>query len=197
MSGPQTRAKAASQPKAPEKELSPVEYLLDKYKELEILHRELEQNSKSAIMGLERQISILTDRISALEDDESDDEGPKEVDKPPAGAPATAAPLDPSRVSGSATAPPGPSAAPVAHGIPAGIPGPVISEGMNNISDIIQRGLASELTKKALAFPEAARLRGVSNYEQWLQALKIVLKAYGLEGLVGSSGGFDMLNPQI
>ena len=35
-----------------------------------------------------------------------------------------------------------------------------------NFKGLIKKGLASELTKKALSFPKSARLKGISNYKQ-------------------------------
>ena len=54
---------------------------------------------------------------------------------------------------------------------------------------LIKKGLASELTKKALSFPESARLKGISNYEQWYKALRLTFKAYNLEGLLNDING--------
>ena len=66
-----------------------------------------------------------------------------------------------------------------------------------DLQGVIQKGLASELTKKALSFPESARLQGISNYEQWFQALKILFRAYNLENLLVNTDGFNQQNSQI
>ena len=48
----------------------------------------------------------------------------------------------------------------------------------HDFESLIEKGLASELTKKALSFPESARLKGISNYEQWYKALRLTFRAY-------------------
>ena len=62
---------------------------------------------------------------------------------------------------------------------------------------LIEKGLASELIKKALFFPESARLKGISNYEQWYKALRLTYRAYNLEGLLDDISGFTIINSQI
>ena len=56
---------------------------------------------------------------------------------------------------------------------------------------LIKKGLTNELTKKALSFPELARLKGISNYKQWYKALRLTFKAYNLEGLLNDINGFN------
>ena len=75
-------------------------------------------------------------------------------------------------------------------------PAPQSEPEDNSIEHTMHKGLANEVSKKALSFPESAQLKGASNYEQWLQALKIVLRAYSLDGFLGSKLGFNMLNSQ-
>ena len=56
---------------------------------------------------------------------------------------------------------------------------------------LIEKGLTNELTKKALSFLKLARLKGISNYEQWYKALKLTFRAYNLEGLLNDINGFN------
>ena len=60
----------------------------------------------------------------------------------------------------------------------------------------MDKGLASKFAKKALTFPKSSRLRGVFNYEQWLQALKLVLKANNLSDYFKNKEKFHQLSPQ-
>ena len=62
---------------------------------------------------------------------------------------------------------------------------------------LIEKGLASELTKKALSFPESARLKGISNYKQWYKALRLTFRAYNLKGFLNNINGFSIINSQI
>ena len=48
----------------------------------------------------------------------------------------------------------------------------------HDFKGLIEKGLANELTKKALSFPKSARLKGISNYKQWYKALRLTFKAY-------------------
>ena len=61
----------------------------------------------------------------------------------------------------------------------------------HDFKGLIKKGLASELTKKALSFFKSARLKGISNYEQWYKALRLIFKAYNLEGLLDDISGFS------
>ena len=82
----------------------------------------------------------------------------------------------------------GPSIAPVTD---------MKSSGSSSIAtDVMEKGLVSEFAKKALTFPESSRLKGVANYEQWLQALKLVLKANNLDGYFEKREMFTSLSPQ-
>ena len=67
----------------------------------------------------------------------------------------------------------------------------------HNFKGLIEKGLTSELTKKALSFPESARLKGISNYKQWYKALRLTFRAYNLEGLLNDINGFSIQNSQI
>ena len=67
----------------------------------------------------------------------------------------------------------------------------------HDFKGLIEKGLTSELTKKALSFPESARLKGISNYEQWYKALRLTFKAYNLEGFLNDINGFNTTNSQI
>ena len=67
----------------------------------------------------------------------------------------------------------------------------------HDFEGLIEKGLASELTKKALSFPESARLKGISNYEQWYKALRLTFRAYNLEGFLDDISGFSTTNSQI
>ena len=60
-----------------------------------------------------------------------------------------------------------------------------------DLQGVIQKGLAGELTKKALFFPKSAHLQGILNYKQWYQALKVLFKAYNLENLLVNTEGFN------
>ena len=62
---------------------------------------------------------------------------------------------------------------------------------------LIEKGLASKLTKKALSFLKSARLKEISNYEQWYKALRLTFKAYNLEGFLNNINGFSTTNSQI
>ena len=67
----------------------------------------------------------------------------------------------------------------------------------HNFKGLIKKGLTNELTKKALSFPKSARLKGISNYEQWYKALRLTFKAYNLEGFLNDINGFNTTNSQI
>ena len=67
----------------------------------------------------------------------------------------------------------------------------------HNFEGLIEKGLTSELTKKALSFLESACLKGISNYKQWYKALRLTFKAYNLEGLLNDINGFSTQNSQI
>ena len=67
----------------------------------------------------------------------------------------------------------------------------------HNFEGLIKKGLASELTKKALSFPKSARLKGISNYEQWYKTLRLTFKAYNLEGFLNDITSFNTTNSQI
>ena len=67
----------------------------------------------------------------------------------------------------------------------------------HNFKGLIKEGLTSELTKKALSFPESARLKGISNYKQWYKALRLTFRAYNLEDLLNDINGFSTQNSQI
>jgi hypothetical protein len=56
----------------------------------------------------------------------------------------------------------------------------------NPISPIRSDGptFSKDLTKRVYAFPEGSRLTGFGNYEQWLQALSIQLRALGLAAFI-------------
>ena len=86
-----------------------------------------------------------------------------------------------------------------AQGSSQGGPSTVRPEPVNQtpIKEAIEKGLASELTKKALSFPESARLQGVSNYEQWQQALRLTLRAYEFENLLEDPEGFSSHTSQV
>ena len=64
----------------------------------------------------------------------------------------------------------------------------------HNFKGLIKKRLASELTKKALFFPESARLKGISNYKQWYKALRLTFRVYNLEGLLNDINGFSTQN---
>ena len=87
---------------------------------------------------------------------------------------------------------PGPSK-PLSRPIKAPKPEP----SAHNFKGLIKKGLASELTKKALSFPESARLKGISNYEQWYKTLRLTFRAYNLKGLLNDINGFNTTNSQI
>ena len=74
-------------------------------------------------------------------------------------------------------------------------PKPEISA--HDFEGLIEKRLASELTKKALSFPESARLKGISNYEQWYKALRLIFRAYNLESFLNDINGFSTTNSQI
>ena len=59
---------------------------------------------------------------------------------------------------------------------------------------LLKKGLASELTKKALFFPELARLKGILNYKQWYKALRLTFTVYNLEGFLKNINGFSTIN---
>ena len=61
----------------------------------------------------------------------------------------------------------------------------------HNFKSLIKKRLTSELTKKALSFPKLARLKEISNYEQWYKALKLTFKAYNLKGLLNDINSFN------
>ena len=67
----------------------------------------------------------------------------------------------------------------------------------HNFKGLIKKGLASELTKKALSFPKSDRLKGISNYKQWYKTLRLTFKAYNLEGLLNDINSFNTQNSQI
>ena len=67
----------------------------------------------------------------------------------------------------------------------------------HNFKGLIKKRLTSKLTKKALSFPESARLKGISNYKQWYKALRLTFKAYNLKGLLNNINGFNTQNSQI
>ena len=87
---------------------------------------------------------------------------------------------------------PGPSEPPLR---PVKAPEPKTSA--HDFEGLIEKGLASELTKKALSFPESARLKGISNYKQWYKALRLTFRAYNLEGFLDDINGFSTTNSQI
>ena len=87
---------------------------------------------------------------------------------------------------------PGPSETPLR---PVKAPEPETSA--HDFKGLIEKGLASELTKKALSFPESARLKGISNYKQWYKTLRLTFKAYNLEGFLNDINGFNTTNSQI
>ena len=64
----------------------------------------------------------------------------------------------------------------------------------HNFKGLIEKGLTSELIKKALSFPKSARLKGISNYEQWYKALRLTFRAYNLESLLNDINGFNIIN---
>ena len=57
-------------------------------------------------------------------------------------------------------------------------------------------GVSSEGSRKALSFPESSQLKGSSNYEQWKQALRLVLRANGLDETMVDTGRFESLSDQ-
>ena len=61
----------------------------------------------------------------------------------------------------------------------------------HNFKGLIKKGLTSELIKKALSFLKSARLKGISNYKQWYQALRLIFKVYNLEGLFNDMNGLN------
>ena len=64
----------------------------------------------------------------------------------------------------------------------------------HDFKGLIKKRLTSELIKKALSFPESARLKGISNYKQWYKALRLTFKAYNLEGFINNINGFSTTN---
>ena len=67
----------------------------------------------------------------------------------------------------------------------------------HNFKGLIKKGLASELIKKALSFLKSAHLKGISNYKQWYEALRLTFRAYNLEGFLNNINGFSITNSQI
>ena len=61
----------------------------------------------------------------------------------------------------------------------------------HDFKGLIEKGLISELIKKALSFPESARLKRISNYKQWYKALRLTFRVYNLEGLLDDINGFN------
>ncbi|KAK2072015.1 hypothetical protein P8C59_006393 [Phyllachora maydis] len=63
---------------------------------------------------------------------------------------------------------------------------PPIDTGVNNdgFKDTITSSIVKELSKKAYTIPDDSKLSGESNFEQWIQALSIVLRALGISNFL-------------
>ncbi|KAK2066273.1 hypothetical protein P8C59_000104 [Phyllachora maydis] len=61
---------------------------------------------------------------------------------------------------------------------------PVDTGSKEGFKDTITSSIVKELSKKAYTIPDDSKLSGESNFEQWIQALSIVLRALGISNFL-------------
>ncbi|KAK2074910.1 hypothetical protein P8C59_009080 [Phyllachora maydis] len=61
---------------------------------------------------------------------------------------------------------------------------PIDIRSKEGFKDIITSSIVKELSKKAYTIPDNSKLSGESNFEQWIQALSIVLRALGISNFL-------------
>ncbi|KAK2066744.1 hypothetical protein P8C59_000533 [Phyllachora maydis] len=61
---------------------------------------------------------------------------------------------------------------------------PIDTGSKEGFKDTITSSIVKELSKKAYTIPDDSKLSGESNFEQWIQALSIVLRALGISNFL-------------
>ncbi|KAK2066329.1 hypothetical protein P8C59_000158 [Phyllachora maydis] len=61
---------------------------------------------------------------------------------------------------------------------------PINTGSKEGFKDTITSSIVKELSKKAYTIPDDSKLSGESNFEQWIQALSIVLRALGISNFL-------------
>ncbi|KAK2066370.1 hypothetical protein P8C59_000199 [Phyllachora maydis] len=61
---------------------------------------------------------------------------------------------------------------------------PIETGSKEGFKDTITSSIVKELSKKAYTIPDDSKLSGESNFEQWIQALSIVLRALGISNFL-------------
>ncbi|KAK2068568.1 hypothetical protein P8C59_003201 [Phyllachora maydis] len=61
---------------------------------------------------------------------------------------------------------------------------PIDTGSKEGFKDTITSSIVKELSKKAYNIPDDSKLSGESNFEQWIQALSIVLRALGISNFL-------------
>ncbi|KAK2074720.1 hypothetical protein P8C59_008904 [Phyllachora maydis] len=61
---------------------------------------------------------------------------------------------------------------------------PIYTGSKEGFKDTITSSIVKELSKKAYTIPDDSKLSGESNFEQWIQALSIVLRALGISNFL-------------
>ncbi|KAK2069375.1 hypothetical protein P8C59_003961 [Phyllachora maydis] len=61
---------------------------------------------------------------------------------------------------------------------------PIDTGSKEGFKDTITSSIVKELSKKAYTIPDNSKLSGESNFEQWIQALSIVLRALGISNFL-------------
>ncbi|KAK2069725.1 hypothetical protein P8C59_004279 [Phyllachora maydis] len=77
-----------------------------------------------------------------------------------------------------------PHLGPAVNSVTSNIDPPIDIGSKEGFQDTITSSIVKELSKKAYTIPDDSKLSGESNFEQWIQALNIVLRALGISNFL-------------
>ncbi|KAK2069071.1 hypothetical protein P8C59_003678 [Phyllachora maydis] len=73
---------------------------------------------------------------------------------------------------------------PAVNSVTSNLDPPIDTGSKEGFKDTITSSIVKELSKKAYTIPDNSKLSGESNFEQWIQALSIVLRALGISNFL-------------
>ncbi|KAK2071147.1 hypothetical protein P8C59_005595 [Phyllachora maydis] len=77
-----------------------------------------------------------------------------------------------------------PHLGPAVNSATSNLDSPIDTGSKEGFKDTITSSIVKELSKKAYTIPDDSKLSGESNFEQWIQALSIVLRALGISNFL-------------